>query len=92
MVVRAHISMRMRLETSSVILLRWRNPAHIASGSEPKLSPTKGIFQLSINGVKQGFTVDEYSPTVAYGVQDLVILCFLTPETKRSLLQLMGTM
>ena len=39
--------------------------------------PNKGIFQLSINGVKQGFTVDEYSPTVAYGVQDLGTITFL---------------
>src|SRR6185437_5352826 len=37
----------------------------------------KGIFQLSINGANQGFTVDEYSPSLTYGVVDLGTITFL---------------
>src|SRR5205823_2464053 len=38
--------------------------------------PNKGIFQLSINGAKQGSPVDEYSASLSYAVINLGSITF----------------
>ena len=50
---------------------------HVRVGVQTRSN--KGIFQLSINGGNQGSPVDEYLPSLSYGMADLGTVTFLNP-------------
>ena len=47
-----------------------------------KTRDNRGFFQLSIDGVIQGFMQDEYSSSIDYAVRDLGAIAFSTPGDK----------